>query len=150
MGGWFFRHISKRNFYRIESCLLLGNSSNRLLAIQIVSPTQLTCQQQYPSQSKPFRAGRDALSFQTKQNTNYYFYKAHLVKKERVDMIQVNVQRSDQKKKKMQAATCGDISSEHLHLHTVLGGPFFLPLSDSDRSNRKRSTSRLYIVTLLI
>lgn len=81
------------------------------LAIQIVSPTQHTfCRHQYPSQSKSFRAGRDALSFQTKQNTNYYYYKAHLVEKERVDMIQVNVQRSDKKKKKkMQAATCGDI-----------------------------------------
>lgn len=38
-------------------------------------------------------------------------------------MIQVNVQRSDkkkEKKKKMQAATCGDIYIEHLHLHTGL------------------------------
>ena len=37
------------------------------------------------------------------------------------DMIQVNVQRGDKKKrKKMQAAPYGDIYSEHLHLHTGL------------------------------
>lgn len=72
-------------------------------------PTQHTfCQHQYPSQSKSFRAGRDVLSFQTKQNTNYYYYyKAHLVQKERVDMIQVNVQtgRSDRKKKDKNAGS---------------------------------------------
>lgn len=107
------------------------------LAIQIVSPTQHTfCRHQYPSQSKSFRAGRDALSFQTKQNTNYYYYKAHLVEKEsRHDSGKCSEEWQKKRKKKMQAATCGDIYIEHLHLHTGLWGPFFLPFSNMPESS---------------
>ena len=102
------------------------------LAIQSVSPTQHTfCRHQYPSQSKSFRAGRDALSFQTKQNTNYYYYKAHLVEKEsRHDSGKCSEEWQKKKRKKcrqqlvgiyiLSISTCTRGSEDHFFYHFLI------------------------------